>query len=68
MCSCLNTSSLAPTPAPAPRFRFPQGEEMRDIYGCDVSRGREGEWGVFGTDKITDVCIQRQTVSAYQQP
>ena len=56
------------TPAPAPRFRFPQGEEMRDIYGCDVSRGREGEWGVFGTDKITDVCIQRQTVSAYQQP
>lgn len=30
MCSCLNTSSLAPTPAPAPGFRFPQGEKMRD--------------------------------------
>ena len=52
-------------PRPWPGFRFPQGEEMRDIYACDVSRGREGE-GVFGTDKITDACIQRQTVSAYQ--
>lgn len=32
-------------PRPCPQFRFSQGEEMRDIYGCDVSRGREGEWG-----------------------